>query len=281
MPQCIQRFIIPRRRAISGIIQDMTRQQKRLTQQQFGANAEDYISSSVHAGGYSLKRLLEITDPQPDWLMLDIATGVGHTALTFAPFVRHVTALDLTHPMLLAARQFVQRRPLGPRIDFCRADAEALPLASSSYDLVTCRIAPHHFNNIAAFVGEVVRVLRPGGVFGLADNVVGGDPAVTRYVNAFERYRDPSHVWAYSLDDWLSFFSTTGLVVTHSETFQKEMVLDEWAARMNVSGDGLTRLRILLLQSPAQVQAWLQPRQIGLHTSFKLTEALVIGQKTA
>ena len=54
---------------------------------------------------------------------------------------------------------------------------------------MTCRIAPHHFDSIPAFVAEVHRVLKPGGLFGLVDNIVlPGD--VGDFVNAFERFRD-------------------------------------------------------------------------------------------
>ena len=41
---------------------------------------------------------------------------------------------------------------------------------------MTCRIAPHHFADVPAFVAEVVRVLRPGGTFGLVDNISPDEP---------------------------------------------------------------------------------------------------------
>ena len=73
---------------------------KSLSQERFGKFAEDYVTSQSHASGYDLDRLVEIANPQADWLMLDIATGGGHTALKFAPHVRQVIATDITPKML-------------------------------------------------------------------------------------------------------------------------------------------------------------------------------------
>jgi protein-L-isoaspartate O-methyltransferase len=55
-------------------------------------------AAAVHAQGPGLARLVELTQPQPEWRVLDVATGAGHTAFAFAPFVREVTAVDITTP---------------------------------------------------------------------------------------------------------------------------------------------------------------------------------------
>ena len=62
------------------------------------------MTSTVHAQGESLARLVELTNPQPTWIVLDVSTGAGHTALAFAPHVAHVVATDLTPQMIEAAR---------------------------------------------------------------------------------------------------------------------------------------------------------------------------------
>ena len=78
------------------------------------------------------------------------------------------------------------------------AKAEAMPFEDASIDLVSCRIAPHHFESIPDFLGEVHRVLKPNGLFALVDNVV-PDGSVGDYINAFERFRDPSHRRAWTM----------------------------------------------------------------------------------
>jgi ubiquinone/menaquinone biosynthesis C-methylase UbiE len=61
---------------------------KAQAQQRFGQFAQGYVESKSHAKGEDLDRMLELAQPQPDWLALDVATGGGHTALKFAPSVR-------------------------------------------------------------------------------------------------------------------------------------------------------------------------------------------------
>ena len=65
---------------------------KAQAQERFGKFAQGYVESKGHASGDDLDRLIELVQPQPDWLMLDVATGGGHTALKFAPLVKKVVA---------------------------------------------------------------------------------------------------------------------------------------------------------------------------------------------
>src|SRR5947207_11761367 len=83
---------------------------KDAVRQQYGAHAEAYVTSPVHAKGASLSRLVELTRPQPDWIVLDVSTGGGHTALAFAPHVRQVIAADLTPEMLAAAEKHAREQ---------------------------------------------------------------------------------------------------------------------------------------------------------------------------
>ena len=53
---------------------------KSLSQEQFGKNAAHYLTSTPHATGKSLQRLVDLTSPQKSWRVLDIATGGGHVA---------------------------------------------------------------------------------------------------------------------------------------------------------------------------------------------------------
>src|SRR5262245_49326554 len=124
-----------------------------LVQQKFGEAAADYAASEVHASGPSLARLVELVDPKPSWRVLDIGTGAGHTALAFAPRVARVTASDVTEAMLAEAKELAAARGL---VNFrtARARAEDLPFPDMSFDLVTCRLAVHHFEYTGAFAEE-------------------------------------------------------------------------------------------------------------------------------
>ena len=248
---------------------------KEQVRQQFGANAAAYATSRVHAKGASLARLLELVKPQADWQVLDVATAAGHTAFVFAPHVAQVVASDLTPEMLTVAAKLAEEKGI-KNVSYKEADAEALPFADQSFDLVTCRIAPHHFPKVNQFLAEAARVLRKGGILAVVDNVVPeGEAGV--YVNDFEKLRDPSHYRCLSLDEWVAGFADAGFTVLNQETAWKEMTFNDWAVRMGATPETVMQLRELLLHAPQDVAAFLQPHQTADDIVFYLEEAIVIG----
>ena len=254
-----------------------------LVRQQFGANAANYATSPVHAKGASLQRLVELLDPQPDWSALDVATAAGHTAFALAPHVREVTASDVTPEMLDVARQGAADRSLS-NVVFEAADAESLPFADGSFDAVTCRIAPHHFPHPDRFVAEVSRVLRPGGVFGLVDNVVPDDTIAADFANEWEKRRDPSHLRCLSVDEWLDLMVGRGFDISHSELMAKRMVFSTWVENMNVAPDLCIELLAELESAPEPAREFLRP-ELGASgdqasAAFFLTECVIVGVKS-
>jgi ubiquinone/menaquinone biosynthesis C-methylase UbiE len=249
-----------------------------LVKQRFGTYAQNYVNSTDHSKSDSLDRLVAVVEPQPGWRVLDIATGGGHTALAVAPHVREVVATDLTAAMLAAAERFIRGKGVH-NVTFREADATALPFGRAEFDLVTCRIAPHHFPDCAQFVREVARVLVPGGTAMVIDNVVPDDPAAARHINAVEKLRDPSHNWAHTQADWLDFFALAGLAVTHRESFRKLRDFDYWTGMMAVDAHTKAQLRVLIEQAPAAARAALAPEVVGDKLRLYLTEVLIVGQK--
>jgi hypothetical protein len=85
---------------------------------------------------------------------------------------------------------------------------------------VTCRIAPHHFESIALFLDETRRVLKRDGTLALVDNVVPAG-SVGDYINAFERFRDPSHLRAWTAEEWRDALQQHGFAIAHEELLSK------------------------------------------------------------
>lgn len=261
----------------------MTKQQ---IQEQFGANAAAYVSSSVHAQGASLRWLVERAEPQRDWRALDVATAAGHTALAFAPHVAAVVGLDLTPQMLPLAAGLAAERGAA-NVTFTVGDVDDLPFADETFDVVTCRIAPHHFPAIDRFITEAARVLRPGGLLAVVDNVVPGSRLRGKkagrqrqagdYVNAFEKLRDPSHVRCLSYEEWLDALAAAGLTVEAQETLDKRLTFETWAARH--TPEMQTRLRVMLLRAPSVAAEFLDPRTDTGLTTFRLREGLFLARK--
>lgn len=97
--------------------------------------------------------------------ILDIATGTGDLALALARRIGDstVTGLDLSEQMLVAARRKVEEAGLGHRIDLIRGDAEHLPFDTASFDAATVAFGVRNFGDLDAGLGEIARVVRPGG----------------------------------------------------------------------------------------------------------------------
>ncbi|MCE9581271.1 MAG: methyltransferase domain-containing protein, partial [Planctomycetes bacterium] len=130
----------------------------------FGPQAGHYANpqSAVLFGDPAhLQRMVALTGAAPGVRALDVATGTGYTAFELARAGCDVVALDLTRPMMLEARAAAQKENIGVR--FAEGDAHRFPFGDASFNLVACRLAPHHFPEPMAFVRESARVLAPGG----------------------------------------------------------------------------------------------------------------------
>jgi ubiquinone/menaquinone biosynthesis C-methylase UbiE len=248
---------------------------KTLVQEQFGKTAAHYLTSKPHAKGKSLERLVELTKPQKSWSVLDVATGGGHVAYTVAPHVGRVWATDITQEMLDQVKGEAEKRGLA-NVRTTYAKAEALPFEDATFDLVTCRIAPHHFDSIPQFLSEVSRVLKPGAITAQVDNVVPAG-SVGDYINAFERLRDPSHLRAWTMQEWRDALAAAKFTIEHEEQIYKTMEFKSWAQRYDDTMKAL--LRAMLSEVTPEVKKVLEPQDGADDFTFKLCEGLFIARK--
>src|SRR4051794_924531 len=126
---------------------------KRAVQAQFGGVAESYSSSTVFSQGVDLQTIAREAEAVGRSTALDVGTAAGHVAFTLAPHARLVVGLDLTHQMLVRARDDAATRGLA-NLRFCQGDVEHLPFPDGSFDLVTCRFSGHHFPSPDRFARE-------------------------------------------------------------------------------------------------------------------------------
>jgi ubiquinone/menaquinone biosynthesis C-methylase UbiE len=252
---------------------------KALSRAQYTKHAQGYVTSKAHAKAPELARLVELARPQPDWVVLDVATGGGHTALVFAPHVGGVVATDLTPKMLDTAEAHITEQG-ATNVEFKLADAEDLPFDDGSFDLVTCRIAPHHFPDCARFVQESTRVLKPGGLLLVQDHVLPDDEEAARAVDAFERLRDPSHNRAFDESEWRSMFEDAGLDVEHTEQIIKRHAFLPWAERQGCTADTTSQLIAMMQQAPTLAKEWMDPQDWSTpEATFVNHHILIAGRK--
>jgi SAM-dependent methyltransferase len=109
--------------------------------------------------------ILEAARLRPGMRVLDLACGVGDPALSIAQEVSpsgRVTATDLGPGMMSLAEELARKNGL-TNIEFREANAESLPFADASYDVVTCRFGIMFFPDLPKALRECFRVLKPGG----------------------------------------------------------------------------------------------------------------------
>ncbi|MBT2725446.1 methyltransferase domain-containing protein [Bacillus sp. ISL-75] len=226
---------------------------KKDVQQQFGKSADSYVSSAIHNDGNDLQKLLEMAMTTGEEELLDVATGGGHAANAFASCVKKVTALDLTPEMLAAAQKYI----IGnghQNVEFIIGDAEVLPFSEGVFDIVTCRIAPHHFPNVNKFVDEVHRVLKPSGQFLLDDNVVPEEEDYDLFYNTIEKWRDYSHFRAWKKSEWLRMLEISGFEIFEWHRFEKTFHYEPWCNRMNLPEDEKDKLTQFILSASPKVK---------------------------
>ena len=132
--------------------------------------------------------------------VLDVATGTADLALALAADLpqAEVIGVDISEGMLEVGRQKVERNGLHPRVRLDQADAENLPFEDGSFDAVTVAFGVRNFENLDKGLGELQRVLRPGGHLMVLEFSRPTSPLVKGLMNLYSRSLMPA------LGGWLS-----------------------------------------------------------------------------
>jgi SAM-dependent methyltransferase len=183
--------------------------------------AEAYRQSREHSEGWDLELLV-------DWAggartALDVATGGGHVARRLREAGLEVVSSDPAP---------------GMRADVV-CPAEQLPFADASFEVVTCRLAAHHFEDVEAATAEMARVASE--LLLIVDNlwISGKDEEANQL-------RDPSHVRNYSADEWRKLLAETGLELEDERVGERRIELEPWLERTGTTGADAERIRELV-----------------------------------
>jgi len=183
--------------------------------------ADLYVLSDAHREGEDLDTIVEWSAGART--ALDVATGGGHVARRLREAGLDVVTSDPAP---------------GMRPDVICA-AESLPFAESSFDVVACRTAAHHFADLGAAVREMARV--SSDLVLLVDTVNMGDD-----VEQAEKLRDPSHVRNATDGEWRQIVLDAGLGIDEVRFSEHEMDVAAWLERTGCEGEEAERVTHLL-----------------------------------
>lgn len=189
----------------------------------WSTRAQAMRESPTHREGPDLDLVVEWCEPAEGVQALDVATGGQHVARRLREAGARVVTVDPAPGM-------------EPDV-ICRA--EEIPFADGSFDAVACRIAAHHFADVASAVREMARVSRDRVV--LQDNLFQGEA-----MEEAEKLRDPTHVRRYSEDEWRGFFEAAGLEIDRLEIMSRRMPVDPWLDRAEATPEVASRVKELI-----------------------------------
>lgn len=204
-----------------------SREQIEKIRDQFTRQADAYIRSAQATNEAGLRGLVALSGAQPGHAALDVACGPGFLTMAFAARCASAVGFDATDAFLERARAEAARRGV-TNLSFRAGDAEELPFADASFDIVSCRAAFHHFARPARVLAEMVRVLAPDGRILVADLVASEDPEKAAYQDRIERLCDPSHARALPESELARLFADVGLEFVARPRSSLHYSVEEW-----------------------------------------------------
>lgn len=193
---------------------------------------------------------------------LEVACGPGIVARRLAPLVGSVRGVDVTAAMIEVAR----REAAGTGITnatFEVGDATALAFDAASFDGAITRFSLHHIPSPGRVLGELARVVRPGGTIVVADHLADEGTAAFAWSQEIERLRDPSHWATLPATRLRTLGDRYGLALEAEQVLELELDYEDWLTR----GSGGARARDviagLIAEPPEGAQCFTVARRDG------------------
>jgi len=137
------------------------------------AHRYDFLNRFLSAGidvGWRKKLIRQLTPLHPQQI-LDVATGTGDVAIMAAQKLnpQKIVGIDISPGMLEIGRKKIAKLLLNKKIELVEGDSEAINSATGSFDAVTVAFGVRNFENLEKGLGEIMRVLRPGGMLAVLE----------------------------------------------------------------------------------------------------------------
>ncbi|SNR94645.1 bifunctional demethylmenaquinone methyltransferase/2-methoxy-6-polyprenyl-1,4-benzoquinol methylase UbiE [Flavobacterium sp. ov086] len=132
------------------------------------------------------KKVLKIVSDTKPKIILDIATGTGDLAILMSQTnAEKIIGLDISAGMLEVGKKKVEEKKLSNVIDLVLGDSENIPFEDNYFDAITVGFGVRNFENLEKGFSEILRVLKPNGVFVILETSV---PDKTPYKQGYNFY---------------------------------------------------------------------------------------------
>lgn len=126
-----------------------------------------------------------VADTNPN-IILDIATGTGDLAINLAETnAEKIIGLDISEGMLNVGKEKILNKSLQDRIEMMVGDSENLPFEDNTFDAITVGFGIRNFETLEKGLAEILRVLKPGGIFVILETSV---PTKTPFKQGYNLY---------------------------------------------------------------------------------------------
>lgn len=153
-------------------IESVMQRRRALSKKYFNRVGPDWeeLQQEVLDGTDYRERSLEML-PADLETVVDLGVGAGLMLPALLGKSRRIIAVDSSQNMLQMAREFVDKEEAdsAERCDFRLGELEHLPILDRTVDAAVALMVLHHIATPAAAIAEVYRVLKPGGIFVIAD----------------------------------------------------------------------------------------------------------------
>ncbi|UTW68270.1 bifunctional demethylmenaquinone methyltransferase/2-methoxy-6-polyprenyl-1,4-benzoquinol methylase UbiE [bacterium SCSIO 12643] len=110
------------------------------------------------------KKAIRIIGKRNPKAILDVATGTGDFALEAKSLnPERIVGIDISEEMLNVGRKKIHNKGFDELIEMIKADSEALPFKDNTFDAITVGFGVRNFAHLEVGLGEMLRVLKPGG----------------------------------------------------------------------------------------------------------------------
>jgi SAM-dependent methyltransferase len=244
--------------------------QQDLSARQFGISAANYLTSSVHATGADLERLMALAGQMQPARALDLGCGAGHASFAMARGgASRITAYDPSSDMLAVVAQEAAARG-HDAVETCAGVAEVLPFENNSFDLVVTRYSAHHWASVPRALAECARVTVPGGRLVVIDVIAPEIPLFDTALQVIEFLRDASHVRDYRVSEWAAMQRHAGFREPTVIGWKLPLDFKSWIARIGTPPARVAALQTVFAELPNEV---LEYFQIGPELSFTTDSA--------